>query len=98
MVSQAYVEYAAKSEATAIEEADEGTEGTDGGVAARAGVEGLHEVLSLFYREGGQRAGGTVAVPPPPPQQAVQSRLACDSASGVFHAGAAARPVLMPYR
>ena len=61
------MEYAAKSEATAIEEADEGTEGTDGGVAARAGVEGLHEVLSLFYREVRLRARRTVAVPPPPP-------------------------------
>ena len=61
------MEYAAKSEATAIEEADEGPEGTDGGVAARAGVEGLHEVLSLFYREVRLRARRTVAVPPPPP-------------------------------
>ena len=92
------MEYAAKSEATAIEEADEGPEGTDGGVAARAGVEGLHEVLSLFYREVRLRARRTGAFPPPPPLQAAQSRLACDSASGVFHAGAAARPVLMPYR
>ena len=61
------MEYAAKSEATAIEEADEGPEGTDGGVAARAGVEGLHEVLSLFYRVVGLRGRGTAAVPPPPP-------------------------------